>query len=889
MKKLVFMLCVLALSGESLNAQSVEPPQVSSPLAWPAITQECRPWAYNWQMAGAVDEKNMAKELARYHEAGLGGIHVIPIYGAKGFEEQFTDFLSPKWMRNFAFTVSEANRLGMGVDLSTGSGWCFGGPTVTKQEAGLLIRLKTDAAGTAAPSIVADKYGPKVKRAGPGGTGFMLNPLYGQAMQNYLKRFSEAFPQDGKAVLPRAMYHDSYEYNTQWAPDFPEQFEKRRGYRLQDHAADLFDESGSERAARVKADYRETVSDIMIEDVFPRWIDWCRERKTLTRYQAHGSPANLLDLYALADVPETEMFGRGNRDPLVSGLAQHFSEQGDRDPLVAKFASSAAHTSGKKLVSAETGTWMAEHFCETLEEMKCFVDLLFVSGVNHLFYHGCCYSPDEAPWPGWLFYATTEMNPRNAIWRDVPTLNAYVARCQSILQSGKSDNDVLIYWPIHDFWSEAKAPLTPQLVIHNRGQAWFGSQTIGKVAEKLWNRGFTFDYVSDRQLAAAKIDAKSSGVALPGGAYKVIVVPETKRIPVETFRKMLDLAEAGAFVIFQGPLPQDVPGLNQLEERRAELKKLQAKLVFVDNPQSKTKAASIGKGKVLIGDVDECLAEAKISRETLTDHDGLIFIRRSFDGGRHYFIANQGEKPLDGFVNLACEAATVEIMDPMSGAAGLATSRSLPGGGTMVYLQLAPGESVILRAFENEVASGPKWKYVKPIGEPTELVGTWSVKFIDGGPTLPKSFETEKLASWTKCDDAEADRFAGTALYTLHFDAPKGDRFLLDLGRVCKSARVRVNGKDVGVRIMAPYRVVLDSLKTKDNVLEVEVTNLSANRLRDLDRRGVPWRTFYDANVLGVGYKPLNAAEWPLFESGLLGPVTLQTITEPELRQSAVK
>ena len=81
----------------------------------------------------------------------------------------------------------------------------------------------------------------------------------------------------------------------------------------------------------------------------------------------------------------------------------------------------------------------------------------FVAGVNHVFYHGTCYSPDEASWPGWLFYASFEMNPRNSIWRDVPTLNAYVARCQSVLQSGRPDNDILLYWPIHDFWSLAES------------------------------------------------------------------------------------------------------------------------------------------------------------------------------------------------------------------------------------------------------------------------------------------------------------------------------------------------------------------------------------------------------------------------------------------------
>ena len=239
----------------------------------------------------------------------------------------------------------------------------------------------------------------------------------------------------------------------------------------------------ADRAARVKCDYRETISDIMVEET-AQWNKWAHERGYITRNEAHGSPGNWLDLYAAADIPETEMF--------------HL----DRNKLISKFASSAAHVSGKQLVGAETGTWLVEHFTETLADMKYLLDDLFLSGVNHVFYHGTCYSPDEAPWPGWVFYASYEMNPRNAVWHDVAALNAYAARCQSVLQAGQPDNDILLYWPIHDFWSNPEG-MTRNLTVHARD--WFEEQPIGKTAEKLWKDGRQFDYVSDRQLATAKI------------------------------------------------------------------------------------------------------------------------------------------------------------------------------------------------------------------------------------------------------------------------------------------------------------------------------------------------------------------------------------------------
>jgi hypothetical protein len=96
---------------------------------------------------------------------------------------------------------------------------------------------------------------------------------------------------------------------------------------------------------------------------------------------------------------------------------------------------------------------------------------------------------------------------------------------------------------------------------------------------------------------------------------------------------------------------------------------------------------------------------------------------------------------------------------------------------------------------------------------------------------------------------------------------------------VAESARVRLNGRPLGVAWCPPFRFRVGlALKAGDNTLEVEVTNLAANRVRDLDRRGVAWKYFHDANVVGRDYKPLDASGWPLRPSGLLGPVTLQPL-----------
>ncbi|MCX6367382.1 MAG: hypothetical protein NTX57_11815, partial [Armatimonadetes bacterium] len=75
-----------------ITKESVEP------SLWPPMTHETRPWAYWWWMGSAVDEENLTHELTRYKDAGMGGVHIIPIYGAKGFEKRFVQYLSPRWL-----------------------------------------------------------------------------------------------------------------------------------------------------------------------------------------------------------------------------------------------------------------------------------------------------------------------------------------------------------------------------------------------------------------------------------------------------------------------------------------------------------------------------------------------------------------------------------------------------------------------------------------------------------------------------------------------------------------------------------------------------------------------------------------------------------------------
>ena len=145
MKKSLKALLMMTLAITSLSCCSTDKgvKQESGKLEWPEITSENKPWTRWWWPASAVGTEDIDTMTGQYAEAGLGGVEVTTIYGAKGYEEQFLDYLSPEWMELFTYTLRKAKENGLGVDLANASGWPFGGPWVEPEDACRYLASKT--------------------------------------------------------------------------------------------------------------------------------------------------------------------------------------------------------------------------------------------------------------------------------------------------------------------------------------------------------------------------------------------------------------------------------------------------------------------------------------------------------------------------------------------------------------------------------------------------------------------------------------------------------------------------------------------------------------------------------------------------------------------------
>ncbi|MFT3753198.1 MAG: glycosyl hydrolase [Paludibacter sp.] len=892
---------------------------------WPTINAEMRPGTRWWWLGNAVDKANLAYNLEEYARAGLGTVEITPVYGVQKNDANDIQFLSPKWLEMFQHTMTETKRLNIQTDMNTGTGWPFGGPEVTVEDAASkLITREYTVSGTQlfsevikpedkvqqeaklqrvmafsgknaidltkmvdstrkitwkAPKgdwkIIAAFNGKtfqKVKRAAPGGEGYVMDHFSKRAVKNYFNRFEKAFAANN-TTYPHNFFNDSYEvYGADWTEDFFDQFYTRRGYKLEEHLPAFLATQRTDETARLISDYRETISELLLENFTKQWTDWAHLHGSKTRNQAHGSPGNLIDLYATVDVPECEGFGLSTFG--INGLrTDSLTIKNFSDISMLKYASLAAHISGKQYVSSETFTWLTEHFRTSLSQCKPDLDLMFAAGVNHMNFHGTTYSPREAAWPGWKFYASIDMSPTNSIWRDAPALMSYITRCQSFLQSGKPDSDFLIYLPVYDIWNEQPGRLL-QFGIHDMDKRM---PKFIKVVHTIYENGYDVDYISDRFILSASCVGNQI-VTESGARYKALILPAIKKMPVSVLKHIAELTAQGAKIVFMENYPADVPGYSNLRKRQAEMKGILKKLPLVSD-FSKASVQKYKTGQIITGsDYKATLEAIGIQPEEMITRFGLHAIRRSNDDGHHYFISCLQKKEVDNWITLAVPAVSAEIFNPMTGETGKADLRQ-QNGKTQVYIQLKSGESLILKTFSNEDIQIPAWKYLKGNAQIVEITNPWKLHFEKSEPQIKDTFKLNTLKSWTELGNETLKTNCGTGIYETTFKLntiTKSAAYILDLGDVRESAHIYVNGQDAGIVWTAPFTCQIGhSVKTGENTLRIEVTNLPANRIADYDRRKVEWRIFKEINIVDINYKKTTYDNWKTVESGLCSPVKL--------------
>lgn len=862
MKKYIFyaLLSTLTLSATAQN--------------WPTVTQECKPGTRWWWMGSAVNETDLRWNMQQYAKTGIGTLEITPLYGVQGNSRNELSFLSAPWMQALDFVEKEGAGDSIEIDMNTGTGWPFGGPSVTTKESackmvctrweitsdgrkkttinilpqrgirpytyldrlvaypdqGACISLNQSVADSLltwkAPkghwriyAVYVSRTLQKVKRAAPGGEGYVIDHFDSAAVAHYLSRFTTAF-KNNLTAYPHTFFNDSYEvYGADWTPTLFDEFQKRRGYRLEEHLPELLGDVDDHN--KVLIDFRETMSELLIHNFTEQWTAWAHAHGAITRNQAHGSPSNLIDTYAAVDIPEIEGFGlspfhiKGLRDD------EGFTRKNFSDFTMLKYASSASHITGKQFTSSETFTWLTEHFRTSLSQCKPDLDLMFVSGVNHVFFHGTCYSPQNDPWPGWKFYASIDMSPTNSIWHDAPYFMQYITRCQSFLQWGQPDNDFLVYLPFRKMLSQRDGKnIIMQFDIHSMDKK--APEFIRSIQE-IDSLGYDCDYISDQYLQTTTVVDGMLRTAA-GTRYKALLIPDSTYMPQSVRQRIQALQQAGANI-------------------------------------------SYGYSEAL-------MRQAAVAEQMKTRYH-LKAIRRKNDKGYHYFISNLSDHDVSGNIALSVKYKDAMFFDPLTGARHAAYIHD-----DSIALSLHSGESVILETFDRPTATGIMQKPFRYL-HPKTISGKWKLAFTDSHPQVKETFVMDTLHTWETLADDSVQETMGTGSYTTTFMMSSKEikscrQWAIDLGDVRESARVWINGRYIGCAWCLPYILdCQDALHAGRNTLRIDVTNLPANRIAAMDRKGIKWRKFNEINIVDLNYKKTTYEHWAPVKSGLNSNVTL--------------
>ncbi|MDR2676248.1 MAG: hypothetical protein LBC18_15640, partial [Opitutaceae bacterium] len=481
--------------------------------------------------------------------------------------------------------------------------------------------------------------------------------------------------------LLQGMLLDSWECKTQtWTKTMEADFLAHSGYELRGWLPAVFGYvvADPETTARFLRDWRGNIGDLFANRFYAGMARRARADGVAVSYETAAGdifPADILEYYKHADIPMTEFW-----QPFSKGFV------GDINFKPIKPTASAARLYGKPRVAAEAFTSFSLTWNEHFDMLKEIANIKCVEGVTHLVFHNYTHNPrvDGFLPPGAAFGPGigTPFLRGQTWWQHMPEFTSYLARLAFMLERGKPVSSVLWY---------------------------LGDEIPHKPDQKApFPAGHKYDYCNpDILLTRLSVDTAGNLVTPDGIAYRVLWLPDNKRMLPQTLEKIRDLVRAGATVV--GDAPQNLATLAGGGESRsrfdAAVKEIWGEPTNSQGEQSKTDAPcashsattafsfqapddlkseaararvrELGKGRVVSGaPLDAALVRLGIQPDvtgarkdaaTSALDDLALWTHRRAENADWYFISTPQGSDFKGTLHFNTTGNTVEIWDPVTG------------------------------------------------------------------------------------------------------------------------------------------------------------------------------------------------------------------------------
>lgn len=406
-----------------------------------ALYPTSKPYTRWWWFSSEIDDNDVRQQLIWLRDHEFGGVEIAWIY-PMGLDSTTSHpaFLSPEWAQHVNYAKHVADSLGLGCDFTYGTLWPFSDVDLP---AGHQTRTYFDTVNPARRSYTWDY--PREAR--------ILNHLDRNAFHHYAAKMNQGLKNAYKGTKS-GLFVDSWEVETEylWTPGFAERFMSEHSYDITPYIEQhtLLDKENAE----VFYDYMSTLSNYVLHNFYQPFAANARSVGAFSRAQCGGAPTDLLDAFALVDVPETEAI-----------LYQ---------PSFSKIAASAATLSGKPVVSAEAFTcaygWTSLRHQngrghspyqgkEQIADLKLICDALFANGTNQIIWHGFPFNRvgDTSN----FFYTTCQIStsPLNNLTGEALThFNRYMTQVSHYMRRGRNYSDIAVYLPTEDAWMGGAYP-----------------------------------------------------------------------------------------------------------------------------------------------------------------------------------------------------------------------------------------------------------------------------------------------------------------------------------------------------------------------------------------------------------------------------------------------
>lgn len=676
--------------------------------------------------------------------------------------------------------------------------------------------------------------------AAPQGKGYEIDKANKELIKFHYDKFIGEFlrriPEESKSAF-KYVIADSYEMGSQnWTNGFETKFEEKFGYNPKKYLPVFSGRivGSVEESDRFLWDLRRSVADAVAYE----YVGGLKEASVKDNLQLW------LENYGHWGFP-SEFLMYGGQSNLVGG---EFWNEGTLGDIECKSASSAAHIYGKNMVSAEAFTASQRTYVRHPAMLKKRGDWSFTEGINHFVLHLYIHQPDENRVPGVNAWFSTEFNRHNTWFKKSKTYFDYLRRCQHLLQQGNYAADVC-------YFIGEDAPIM-----------------TGVRNPELPN-GYAYDYIN-AEVILNRLTVKDGKFILPDGmTYNLMILPPFDTMRPEVLEKIEQLVSQGGKIF--GKAPSKSPSLKDYPASDAKVKTLATKMWGSNGGNLK----KYGQGTIVDGlGLQDALSQLNIHKDLdLKGQDSVLWTHRTMKGKEIYFLTNQGAKAVNFSPSFRVSGKKPQLWDAITGDIRDLNSFTESEGRTSVPIKMEALQSWFVVFYDSdnqnktlkESTNFPEFKVVQTLNNP------WTVDFENKniGPTNVVDFPV--LTDWIKNTNDRIKFYSGTATYKSTFNYTKTNQntnAFIDLGSVGVMATVKINGIDVGTTWIYPYKSdISKAIKDGKNIIEVEVVNVWRNRItgdKSLpDSKKTTW-------LLVDNITPKEA----LISSGLLGPVTIQTI-----------